>query len=102
MNREDSNSRRRENCLFSNHQRNEQFSSRREFVKENQIPDAGFWDENKNLVNNENNNLVSDKNNNLVSDKNNILWQLGDKNILVSDNLVSDKKKILVSNRNNI
>ena len=32
MNREDSNSRRRENCLFSNHQRKEQFSSRRELL----------------------------------------------------------------------
>ena len=32
MNREDSNSRRRENCLFSNHQRIEQFSSQRELL----------------------------------------------------------------------
>ena len=32
MNREDSNSRRRENCLFSDHQRKEQFSSRRELL----------------------------------------------------------------------
>ena len=32
MNREDSNSRRRENCLFSNHQRIEQFSLRRELL----------------------------------------------------------------------
>ena len=32
MNREDSNSRRRENCLFSNHQRKEQFSLRRELL----------------------------------------------------------------------
>ena len=42
MNREDSNSRRRENCLFSNQQRKVQFSSRRELLFSDQQSKVQF------------------------------------------------------------